>query len=265
MNNVPISSVSLCLFTLLIAFYSNQGHAFLNIEVLRQDNDELSNNSDEDQSSHRFKGATGVRFNHARGNVQRSQLRINTLNYLKLRRNNFLLLAQYKYGNSFSKEDMRQGHAHFRYTRELNPIFGAETYTQMEFNKFQYLSLRALIGSGLRIKTYKREKHSLFIGAGAFYERENLDGVPDPANPRSNFYLSYLWKNQSLTLSSTVYYQPNIEDFNDARFRFSTGIETLFLGKFTQQLEYTLAHDSRPPTSVKKTDARISAGLAYRY
>lgn len=228
---------------------------FLNIESLRQ----------EKENPGKLKGSTGVRFTDSRGNVERSQVRINTLNMLKNGDSSYLFLAQYRYGTSFSREDTRDGHVHFRYTRDLHELISWEIFSQLEFNRFQDLTLRALAGTGARLQGYKSDHHSLFLGVGAFYERENLEDLADPSNPRGNTYVSYLWKRKAVTVSSTLYYQPNLEDFNDTRLRFNAGLETVFLGKFSQQLDYTITHDSRPPPSIKKTDAKISAGLAYRY
>lgn len=244
--------VFILIFTCLI---SPSTLAFLNIEALRQEKGDPG----------KLKGSTGVRLTDTRGNVDKSQVRVNTLNMLKNGSSSYLFLAQYRYGTSFSREDTRQGHVHFRYTRDLMEKLSWELFSQLEFNKFQDLTLRALGGTGLRFQGYKNDEHSLFLGAGAFYERENLEDLPDPSNPRGNMYMSYLWKHKMVTMSSTLYYQPNLEDFNDTRFRLNTGLETVFLGKFAQQLEYTITHDSRPPPSVKKTDAIVSAGLAYRY
>lgn len=246
---------SLVLILLLGAFTNTNALAFLNIEALRQEKGEPG----------KLKGSTGVRLNDSRGNVDKRQVRANTLNMVKNGSSSYLLLAEYLYGKSLGREDSRQGHVHFRYTRNLTDTLSWESFSQLEFNKFQDLTLRALIGTGGRIAAYQSDEQSLFFGVGAFYERENLEDLPDPSNPRGNTYISYLWKHQMVTMSSTLYYQPNIEDLNDTRLRFNAGIETVFLGQFSQQLDYTLTHDSRPPYSIKKTDAMISAGLAYRY
>lgn len=239
----------------ILLFLSFPSYGFLNIEALRQSKSPTG----------KLKGSTGFRLNDQRGNVQKTQIQLNTLNMIRKGQSSYLLLAQYRYGTSFSREDTRQGHLHFRYTRDLSQAFSWESFTQLEFNEFQALTLRALLGLGLRTQVFKEEKNSLFLGTGAFYERENLKDLPDPSNPRANLYLSYVWNSESVTLSTTVYYQPNLELINDGRLRFNAGLETTFLGKFSQQIDYTITHDSRPPVGIQKTDARISAGLAYRY
>ncbi len=244
--------------TKLILFYLlflNSTFAFLNIESLRQ----------EKLQGRKLTGSTGIRLNDQRGNVDKTLVQFNTLNMMTNGRSNFIFLASYRYGKSFSREDTRQGDIHLRYTRELTSRTFAEFFQQTEFNKFENLTLRILAGGGLRLQLFKNEHQSLFSGLGAFYEKEDLIGTDDPENPRGNLYLSYLYKKKNYNISSTLYYQPNLEDTGDGRFRFSTGLETKFLGSFSQILEYTIKRDSRPPQGIKKTDARLSAGLSYHY
>lgn len=248
---------SLNMIKLILFFFLgvNSSFAFLNIESLRQ----------ERSSEHKLTGSTGIRLNDQKGNVDKTQIQFNTLNMMTNGRSNFIFLASYRYGKSFSQEDTRQGDLHFRYTRKLTEKTFMEVFQQTEFNKFENLTLRVLAGGGLRLQVFNNDDASLFSGLGAFYEKEDLTGKEDPENPRGNMYLSYTYKKQTYNINSTLYYQPNLEDTSDGRLRFNAGIETKFLESFSQVLEYTIRRDSRPPIGIKKTDSRLSAGLNYLY
>lgn len=178
---------------------------------------------------------------------------------------NYILLANYRYGKSFEREDTRQGNLHLRYTRLLGEILSFELYQQTEFNKFEDLTLRVLAGGGLRLGLVREKKNSFFMGLGAFYEKEDLEGPLDPENPRGNFYVSYLFKSDHYQLSSTFYYQPNLEEISDARLRFNVGLETFLSKNFSQTLEYTIKRDSRPPLGILRTDSQLMAGIRVRY
>lgn len=234
---------------------SSTSYAFLNIESLRQQKGQRPG----------LMGSTGLRLNDQKGNVDKTQFQVNTLNLLSNGKSNYIFLGQYRYGKSFSREDTRQGHLHFRYTRQSYERMASEYYLQTEFNKFENLSLRILGGAGLRFRLFSSDKQSLFAGVGAFYEREDLEREDDPENPRGNLYLSSLVYIGESQLSSTFYYQPNLENAADARIRFNIGLETVIMKNLTQSIEYTIRRDSRPPRRILKTDSQLSAGINIRY
>ncbi|MCR9206220.1 MAG: hypothetical protein NXH75_16680, partial [Halobacteriovoraceae bacterium] len=73
------------LFVFFLLLLPKHALGFLNIESLRQ----------EKGNPGKLKGSTGVRFTDSRGNVERSQVRLNTLNMLKNGDSSYLFLAQY--------------------------------------------------------------------------------------------------------------------------------------------------------------------------
>ncbi len=247
-----MKSISYIFFLLL---FCHQSHAFLNIESLRQQKAQKPG----------LLGSTGLRLNDQKGNVDKTLFQLNTLNRLSNGKSHYIFLGQYRYGKSFSQEDTRQGHLHLRYTRQSYERLASEYYIQSEFNKFENLSLRVLGGAGLRLRLFANDKASLFTGLGAFYEKEDLENDRDPENPRGNLYLSSLIQIKNSQLSSTLYYQPNTEDFNDFRFRFNIGLETLLMKNLSQSIEYTIRRDTRPPRGILKTDAQLTAGIHIRY
>lgn len=230
--------------------------AFLNIESLRQSSD----------MSERLSGSTQLGISDSNGNVNKTILKFSSLNMINRGKNNFIILGSYNYGRSSGNEDVNDGHLHFRLTRALSEGIFVEFFQQDEFNRFQDLKSRILLGSGLRQKLFKKLKHSLFLGGGVFYEKEDIHSSPNQNNPRGNFYLSYVCAEPKKYRASVVaYFQPNIERFYDQRVKLNLGLETYFGKYFVQQWSYTLARDSKPPAGVQKTESKISAQIGITY
>lgn len=229
--------------------------AFLNIESLRQNN-RLQNG---------LKGTIGFSLLDQSGNVDKTLIGAKTLNLYQKDQNQFIFLSNYRYGESFGDKDTQEGNLHFRYTRLINDWLGWESFQQTEFNKFQDLKLRLLFGTGARFQLVDQTHHRVHFGLGSFYEREELEETFDQKNPRMNTYLSYLYKGGDFEISSTLYYQPNIENFNDYRFRASLGLETTFSESFSQTIQYQFNRDTAPPPGIENDDRSLTAGLNYRY
>jgi putative salt-induced outer membrane protein YdiY len=241
--------------TTIIFFCLYPTYAFLNIEALRQSKMKRS-----------ITGSSRVMLNQQKGNVDKAQISFDSLARYKNEKHNILALLDYRYGESFSVIDTRRGHLHLRYSYDVTSNYAVEIFQQSQFNKFQDLNARFLFGLGSRNKLYQGELLSLYSGAGAFYEKENLDDQPNTQNPRGNLYLNLLWtKPKHYSISSTVYYQPNLEDFHDNRIQLKLGLQTQFEGNFTQSIHYSLSRDTRTPTAIAATDSVLRAGLGYKY
>jgi len=241
---------------IFLSFISQPTLAFLNIESLRQTK----------HYTEKLKGSTQVGISDSNGNVNKTILNFSSLNMMNLGKSNYILLGSYNYGRSTQIEDVNDGHLHFRYTRLLREGLFGEVYQQTEFDKFQDLNARYLLGTGLRQKLFQKSKHSLFLGAGAFYEKEELQDSPNQDNPRGNLYLSYVFsKSNDYNASVVTYYQPNTENFSDHRFRFNLGLETFFGENFVQQWEYSLSRDNNPPIGIQRTDSKVTAQIGLTY
>jgi putative salt-induced outer membrane protein YdiY len=241
--------------TLLYFLLNFNAHAFLNIESLRQSNGEKEG----------LRGSIGLRLLDQSGNVDKSLIGLNTLNLLKAKKHQFIFLAKYRYGESFGDEDTREGHLHLRYTYDVLKSLKWELFQQSEFNKFQDLNSRFLLGTGVRMRVLNQDHHKINFGIGAFFESEEIENSMDQENPRLNNYLSYLYQAENFEFSSTLYYQPNTERFSDYRFRAAIGLETKIVKTLTQSLEYSYNRDTAPPVGIQRDDRILTAGLNYKY
>ena len=141
-----------------------------------------------------------------------------------------------------------------------------EAFSQAEFNEFQALKLRSLLGGGLRFCLLRTDSQSVFFGAGTFYEDEDINGDADQANFRGNIYLSYralIEKNFETVLVG--YYQPNYNIISDYRLQMTAGFETK-INKWIQFVNsISFARDTVPPLSIEQDDIvyKLTINLSY--
>ncbi|MFC1747893.1 YdiY family protein [Pseudomonadota bacterium] len=185
---------------------------------------------------------------------------------------NFVVVA-YDYGEASKIKNSDKSFIHGRHVEKLNSDLAWEAFAQMEENEFARLSFRGLLGGGLRFALAEEENRiALYIGAGAFYSRETLEaraGLTDHGSDnfgRANFYVSYKHKiNEQLNLLSTTYYQPRLGHSGDVRALEQAALAVKMTDKLSLKISLDIAHDSRPPQSVKKTDTAYKTSLSYRF
>ncbi len=182
------------------------------------------------------------------------------------------ILGNYEYGESDGVKDKNKGFLHLRHIRQTTKSHAWEGFLQASFNEFTKLSLRSLLGAGVRLTLGEvSDRRASYLGLGAFYEHEELDtDEPDEANSedaiRANSYLVFKYHfNDNVSLVSSTYFQPSLEDLSDHR-----AIEDLSLvSDLTKSLSLNvgidIAYDSEPPVDVKKTDTSIKVGLVINF
>jgi hypothetical protein len=120
------------------------------------------------------KGLTGqmalsVKYNE--GNSNSITGTISTKSQYTSRTNPWLvyLLGSYTYGESNKKRDTNDGTVHFRYIHVFNDSYDYEFFMQREFNEFQAIKDRNLIGSNMRISLFNGSFDKFYLGLGLFY------------------------------------------------------------------------------------------------
>jgi putative salt-induced outer membrane protein YdiY len=240
---------------LALAFlFSQTANAFLNIEDIRQ------------KTKQDYAGSVNVDWAMEQGNAEKSRTGLQTLNVFRKESHEFLIVGNYKYGESRGEKDQNEGTAHIRYARWLTTRLAGEFFIQRRTNEFQDLFYRQLYGTGLRYNLFTDEDTSLFFGAGAFYEDEKLSSGTRNKDSRGNVYLSYLDQVSPVaSLSVVLYYQPNTDDFEDYRLNLAVGLSSAINTRFSINLNMDFRYDSLPPVGVQTRDTSYSAGLAYKF
>ena len=182
------------------------------------------------------------------------------------------ILGNYEYGESDGVRDKNKGFLHLRHIFQAEREYAWEAFTQASFNEFTKLNLRALLGGGVRLTLGElSDTRATYLGLGGFYEHEELDTEAADENIsedtfRANSYLVFKFQfNDHASMVSSSYFQPSLEDLSDFR-----AIEDISLvSKLTNSLSLNtginIAHDSDPPSEVKKTDTSLKLGLVVNF
>ena len=179
-------------------------------------------------------------------------------------KNYFLLLGNIDYSIANGEELSNSGLIHFRYNRKLNKKLRLEAFTQYQYNKILGIESRNLIGVGPRYKINKSEKTVFYIGSLLMQEFEKAsDNIKIMSYQRLSNYLSLSIKNNANTLefTSMVYYQPNINFWEDYRLSSQTSLAFNITSKlqFVNSINY--GYDSYAPSNVSKKNIILTNGL----
>jgi len=180
------------------------------------------------------------------------------------------LLLQYAYGKSSGLLDTNRFFAHLRHRTQISENWGIEGFGQVGRDPFARMSLRTLLGGGVRWTLMEEPKKAgVYLGLGVFHEHEKLSfrrGTTDPLESRvwrANSYLVLKRQvNEQVRLYSTTYYQPEISRLSDFRLLEQFAIAIKLETNLDLKLSLDVTHDSRPPQGVKHTDVRYSTGIS---
>jgi len=126
-----------------------------------------------------------------------------------------------EYGKANDIEDTKKLYSHLRFIHTLtDDVIRWELFYQIQKDKYKAINNRSVSGAGLRFNIFDSLAGGRgYLGLGGFYEYiryidPNLNSNED--NLRMNTYFAYSLKfNEQSTLAYTLYYQPNIEKFDD--------------------------------------------------
>jgi hypothetical protein len=159
------------------------------------------------------------------------------------------------------------GFQHLRFSTLINPTFTSETFIQNQFDPVRRIENRKLIGTGVRVKLFKKN----FVGIAAFYEQElTLEAInPDDRMNNDVRLSSYLQLDfdisKNIQFLSTTYFQPNIQLFSD--FRLSTQSQLNF--QITKNFYFTntveVMYDSSPASGVNELTYRLQNGIQFTF
>lgn len=165
--------------------------------------------------------------------------------------------------------------AHLRYTQMVAPRYGYELFSQANFDQFQRLNLRLLLGGGYRMVVANDHRIQFWFGTGLFAEQEdyNLKGVEgadqypeDRLNVRWSTYgtLKVNAPDQRISLVNTLYVQPTIDNFRDLRIYYEGRFTARVYRMLAISLSSTITHDTTPVPGIQKTDIRFNGALQFR-
>lgn len=250
------------LVLILACAWSATAHAIVNVEDMRIGAPRPG-----------FSGQLNVAISGKSGNTDKAETQLDT--HLRWHREQVtnLLIASYDYAETNAVRDTNNTLLHARHVRQTSARRAWELFAQWEENQFARLSFRGLLGAGTRLTLRESpERLSLHLGIGAFYAEQKLEKEPGLSDDgrenfwRANFYLAYKHRlNEQVSLQSTTYYQPKLADGADFRALEQAALTVKMTDKLSLRLAVNIAHDSRPPETVKRTDLSYTTGLSYDF
>ena len=220
-----------------------------------------------------FKGMVNLSLNGSTGNTENNRTKFDAgLRLTNDQTNNYLLMS-YEYGESFGQKNTDKSFIHLRHINKTESVADWEVFTQAESNTFSRLSLRWLLGAGLRFKLGEKNLNKTFIvGLGGFYSVEELEkrtGLTDDGTEtlwRANSYVLFRYKiNDTVRFANTLYFQPRLSDAQDYRLLEQATLTVNQSAQLDLTLSLDMSHDSQPPQLVEKTDTSYLTGITYRF
>lgn len=225
-----------------------------------------------DNAPEGLSGSIGITVDGASGNTDKNNIGIKGRAQWQHTHVTELLLFSQNYGEANNRRNTNKAFLHARHIEQLNPQKAVECFAQVEKNEFSRLSIRSLLGFGMRFTLSEDLSQGTHLGLGAFYSREALEaktGLTDNGRTelgRFNTYIAHHQTiNEHLSLSSTTYYQPAIEDTSDYRLTEEASLSVKLVSSLTLKLALDISHDNQPPQSVEKTDISYTSGIEYLF
>ena len=151
---------------------------------------------------------------------------------------------------------------HLRAVRKVNGLLSLEVFTQLSEKPLQKIKRRELFGAGFRLSPYK----SIRLGLGLFDENEERILSDTRKTTRLNTYITNDFKiSNTATFESTLYVQPDIDDFSELRSFFVTGLRLKISEKFSTIISYENTYDSSPPPNTDKSNSFYGVKFSFGY
>lgn len=167
----------------------------------------------------------------------------------------------------------RSGFIHLRFIDFWTEHFSKEYYVQKQFDYFQRLKDRNLIGGSIRfsfnIFDSTQKIFHIYSGTGIMYENELLN-ISDNYSTnliRSSSYLNISWiPSSNFNLSTVIYYQWDIFNSDDYRI-LNISSMNIKINKFlTFVFQFNYRFDNQPPIStLKKYDLDFRNGIKFEF
>ena len=192
----------------------------------------------------------------------------------KSKKHYYLFLTDWVYTKGASQVYANSGMIHFRYAYRLKTCSDTlkkspwkwESYAQVQYNQLLDQRLRALTGTGLRVKFYDKNGYRFFAGTSAFYEYEDIrtSGIVNEDIRWGNYLSWFIDPKMNFTFSAATYFQPLFTDFHDFRFMGQYAFTFHLFKRVDFRFEFTNFYDSRPPEGIRNWVFNSSIGVRIR-
>jgi hypothetical protein len=156
------------------------------------------------------------------------------------------------------------------YSRNLNKKIFLNVFNDYEYDKFQSLDLRVVLGGGVGYNIWKRERSSLSAVGGIDWNHEKFDPAPMPAFSRSSSEF-YWGDDYSLKLSTrstvnqTFRMFDNLSNGGQYRVNFDLGATTQLFKWMSWNLSFSDRYLSNPAAGRKTNDVLYTTGFGINF
>jgi len=213
-----------------------------------------------------LEGAVQIGFRLMEGNSEYRQLEGNSLVRWRGKGHIFQIVLGGMYKSAGEKKVADNSMGHLRYGHEISDRIRLEALLQVQQNEFVRLNRRVLAGAGFRANILGSDTARVDFGLILMHESEVLRSAVSEPGWRASTLVSAGWEfTSSAQLSSQLYFQPLLGDPGDFRILSDTGLTVRVLGPLSLQVSARVAHDSRPPAGVERTDISLRNTLAITF
>ncbi|HNF30657.1 MAG TPA: DUF481 domain-containing protein [Chitinophagaceae bacterium] len=182
-------------------------------------------------------------------------------------RSRFILLNDLNFIKAGNTDFANAGYQHFRYNYKVSKWLTMEAFTQTQYNPVLKLDFRYLLGAGPRLKLLKKENARIYLAALYMYEYDDIvDNAVNLYEHRLSSYLTFsfaLFK--TLDLTSTTFYQPNIENTSDYRIANDSGLEIHINKHLNFKSTFNMLYDTKQPIGIPDLVYSFKNGLSIKF
>lgn len=192
------------------------------------------------------------RINIQHRSNRNTYLFVNDLNFQKLKGNDFV----------------NRGIQHFRYNYNFSSLVTWEAFLQGQYDAISNINFRGLIGAGPRFKFENLENYKFYLGTLIMYEHENTSDELNNIHKdfRASVYVAFkLYPKENISIVSTTYYQPKLNQLSDYRLSNETSIAFKIFKDLAYKASFTFLYDRFPVFDTPKTQYELTNGLVYSF
>lgn len=215
-----------------------------------------------------FSGSAGVELSLKRDVNDKFAVKTNVNLQYKMNGHLILLKNEIEFQKIESSNFENKGVQHIRYNYKILPRLAWETFGQAQYNKVSKINFRGLVGTGPRFKLTQLENYKLYLGTLIMYEHQELSDNITPIERiyRGSAYFSFsLYPTETISISSTTYYQPQLKDFSDFRIASETSLMMTLYKNFGFKTTYTFIFDASPAIGIPTSQYELTSGIVYSF
>jgi hypothetical protein len=167
------------------------------------------------------------------------------------------------------------GYSHFRINWERQKRLSYESYGQIQYDKGRNMTLRFLVGSGIRYRFSDSDKTLLVIGTGIMHEDERWKVL----NAEDQFIDKNIWKNSSyingafqltkaLKLDAILFYQGGYDGESEVfRNRINTDIQLSISisNRLSFVADFSGQYEDKPIIDINKFIYQVRNGITWTF